>query len=563
MITPQQPTFRDLFTPKLVSALREGYDAGKFRKDFLAGLSVAIVALPLSMAIAIGSGAPPERGLFAAIVGGFLISLLGGSRYQIGGPAGAFIVLVSAALNRHGIDGLLLATLLAGIFLVAVGYLRLGTYIRYIPHPVIIGFTAAIGVIIFTSQLRDLFGLKLAGAEPADLWLKLQTLWSAIGTFNPYAAFIAALTVALITGIREWRPALPSLLIAVVTASLLVYLLKLPVETIGTRFGGIPNSLPAPAVPAFSLEKIRAVLPDALSFAILGGIESLLSAVVADGMTGRRHRSNCELVAQGIANIGSALFGGLVVTGTIARTATNVRAGAVTPLSGIFHAVFLLAAMLVAASLMIHIPLAALAGVLAVVSWGMIEKTAIAGLLRARNADALILLATFLVTIFEDLMAGIAVGVVMGSLVFMHRMASLVAVEAGTSNFAEDQADFISRARPDGQETFDGTEQDAVVYRLSGPLFFGSASTVGTVLERIGHHPKLFVLDFSAVPFVDTPAAEALQTFIKRCRSQNVMVALSGVAPAIRHFLHEEGIPDTMVHFVPSIAAAHDLLKAK
>lgn len=562
MIPASQPAFRDLFTPKLVSALREGYDGAKFRKDFLAGLSVAIVALPLSMAIAIGSGAPPERGLYAAIVGGFLISLLGGSRYQIGGPAGAFIVLVAAALNRHGMDGLLLTTLLAGIFLVAIGFLRLGTYIRYIPHPVIVGFTAAIGVIIFASQLRDLFGLTLAGSEPADLWPKLRTLWAALGTFNPYAAAIAALTMALIVGIREWKPALPSLLIAVVAAAVIAYVFKFPIETIGTRFGGIPSSLPAPALPPFSMEKIRAVLPDAISFALLGGIESLLSAVVADGMTGRRHRSNCELVAQGVANIGTALFGGLVVTGTIARTATNVRAGAVTPISGMLHAIFLLVAMLIAAPLMVHIPLAALGGVLAVVSWGMIEKPAIAGLLRARNADALILLATFFITIFEDLMAGIAVGVVMGSLVFMHRMASLVAVEAGTQNFAEDRADFVNAPRPEGQETFEGATQDVVVYRLSGPLFFGSASTVGTVLERIGHHPKLFVLDFSAVPFVDTPAADALKAFIMRARHHGTQVALSGVAPGIRQLLNEEGIPDTLAHFVPDIASARDFLKS-
>ena len=340
---------------------------------------------------------------------------------------------------------------------------------------------------------------------------------------------------------------------------MLVYIFKLPVETIGSKFGGIPRTLPAPALPVFSLEKIRAVLPDALAFAILGGIELLLSAVVADGMTGRRHRSNCELVAQGVANIGTALFGGLVVTGTIARTATNVRAGSATPISGILHALFILLVMLVAAPVMVHIPLAALGGVLAVVSWGMIEKSAIGGLLRARNADALIFLATFFITIFEDLMAGIAVGVVMGSLVFMHRMASLVAVEAGTQNFAEDRPDFIRTQRPEGAEIFDGAQSDVIVYRLSGPLFFGSASTVGTVLERIGHHPKGFILDFSAVPFVDTPAAEALKAFAARCRRNNTGIAFAGVSPAIRNLLMDEGITDALVHFVPSVEAARHL----
>lgn len=563
MPAQRQPTFAELFTPKLVSALREGYGPERFRKDFFAGLSVAIVALPLSMAIAIGSGAPPERGLYAAIVGGFLVSMFGGSRYQIGGPAGAFIVLVAAVLQRHGMDGLLLTTFLAGILLLAIGFLRLGTYIRFIPDPVIIGFTAAIGTIIFASQMRDLFGLTLAGAEPADLLPKLRVLWDAIGTINVFACAISALTILLIVGLRQWRPAIPGLLIAVAAGGLVVWLFKLPVETIGTRFGGIPGALPAPALPVFSFEKIKAVLPDAFSFALLGGIESLLSAVVADGMTGRRHRSNCELVAQGIANIGTAIFGGLVVTGTIARTATNVRAGAVTPISGMLHSIFLLLAMMLAASLMVHIPLAALGGVLAVVSWGMIDKPAIASLIRARNADAAIFLATFIITIFINLMAGIAIGVVMGSFVFMHRMAALVAVEAGTGNFADDRADFSSTdMRPGGQEIFDGAADDVVVYRLSGPLFFGSASTVGGVLERIGQYPKLFVLDFSGVPYVDTPAADALMGFVTRCKNNQTTVALAGVTPAIQRLLIDEGITADKVIFADSVAAASALGKS-
>lgn len=562
MPAQRQPTFAELFTPKLVSALREGYGPERFRKDFFAGLSVAIVALPLSMAIAIGSGAPPERGLYAAIIGGFLVSMFGGSRYQIGGPAGAFIVLVAAVLQRHGMDGLLLTTFLAGIILLAIGFLRLGTYIRFIPDPVIIGFTAAIGTIIFASQIRDLFGLTLNGAEPADLLPKLRVLWDAIGTINGVACAISALTVLLIIGIREWRPAVPGLLIAVAAGGLAVWLFKLPVETIGTRFGGIPNALPAPALPVFSFEKIKAVLPDAFAFALLGGIESLLSAVVADGMTGRRHRSNCELVGQGIANMGAAIFGGFVVTGTIARTATNVRAGAVTPISGMLHSIFLLLAMMLAASLMVHIPLAALGGVLAVVSWGMIDKASIASLMRARNADAAIFVATFVITIFINLMAGIAIGVVMGSFVFMHRMAALVAVEAGTGTFADDRADFQGTGlRPDGQEIFDGAAEDVVVYRLSGPLFFGSASSVGAVLERIGRYPKLFVLDFSGVPYVDTPAADALLGFVARCRNNQTKVALAGVTPAIQRLLIDEGITTEVATYVETVAAATQLFK--
>src|SRR5215204_4412347 len=321
-----EPTFRELFTPKLVTVLREGYDLRKFQADALSGLTVAIVALPLSMAIAIASGVTPDRGLYTAIVAGFLISALGGSRFQIGGPAGAFIVLVAATVDRHGYDGLALATMMAGLILMAIGFLRLGTYIKYIPHPVTIGFTAGIAVIIFDSQLRELFGLTLPGKEPGPLIPKLAAFWQAIGTINTAAVGIAAVTIGIILGLRRYRPNWPGFLIAVVIAAVLTAVFQLPVETIGSRFGGMPRSLPSPHLPDISLERVQTVLPDAFTFALLGGIESLLSAVVADAMSGRRHRSNCELVAQGFANIGAALFGGLCATGTIARTATNVRA---------------------------------------------------------------------------------------------------------------------------------------------------------------------------------------------------------------------------------------------
>ncbi|RUZ94744.1 SulP family inorganic anion transporter, partial [Mesorhizobium sp. M7A.F.Ca.US.001.02.1.1] len=398
-----KPTFSELFTPKLVTVWREGYTFADFKADAIAGLTVAIVALPLSMAIAIASGVTPERGLYTSIVGGFIISALGGSRFQIGGPAGAFIVLVAATVARVGIDGLLLATMMAGGFLLAIGYLRLGTYIKFIPYPVTVGFTAGIAVIIFSGQIVELFGLKLAGKEPGPLVPKLIAVGEAAGTINPAAILVAVLTIATIAGLKRWRPTWPAMLIAIGLASLVVALLALPAETIGTRFGGIPRSLQMPALPPISLDRMIDVLPDAIAFALLGAIESLLSAVVADGMTGRRHRSNCELVAQGFANIASALFGGICATGTIARTATNVRAGAHGPVSGIVHAAILLALMLVAAPLASYIPLAALAGVLAVVCWNMFEKQAFATLLRASRGDALVLMATFLLVIFRDL----------------------------------------------------------------------------------------------------------------------------------------------------------------
>ena len=374
---PEEPGFAEMFTPKFVSVLREGYGLGDLRSDVVAGLTVAIVALPLSMAIAIASGTTPDRGLYAAIVGGFLVSALGGSRFQIGGPAGAFIVLVAACVQEQGVDGMILATFLAGIILAVAGFLRLGTYIKFIPYPVTVGFTAGIAVIIFASQIRELFGLTLPGSEPAAVVPKITMLAGAIGTINPSAIAVSGLTVAIILLFRKYRPSWPGLLIAVAAAAALASLAHLSVETIGSRFGGIPRELPLPSLPAISAAKIAAVLPHAISFALLGAIKSLLSAVVADGMTGRRHRSNCELVAQGVANMASAAFGGMCVTGTIARTATNVRSGARGPIAGMLHSAFLLLFMVVAAPLASLIPLAALAGVLAVVAWNMAEKARI------------------------------------------------------------------------------------------------------------------------------------------------------------------------------------------
>jgi SulP family sulfate permease len=406
-----RPSFVELFTPKLISVFREGYDGAKLRADVIAGLTVAVVALPLSMAIAIASGASPERGLCTAVIGGFLISALGGSRFQIGGPAGAFIVLVASVIERHGFDGFLLATLLAGCILVGIGFLRLGEFIRHIPHAVLIGFTSGIAVIIFASQLRDLFGLSLVRKEPGPFLPKLEALWHAAPTANFSAILVAALTIGVIVTLRRVRPHWPGLLIAIVAASVAAALLGLSVETIGTRFGGVPSSLPSPALPPIDLAKVVQVLPDAIAIAFLAGIESLLSAVVADAMSGRRHRSNCELVAQGVANIGSALFGGICATGTIARTATNIRSGAVGPVSGMLHSAFLLAFMVLAAPLASYIPLAALAGLLSVVAWNMAERHQFAAVLRDRRGEAVVLLVTFGLTVFHELIEGIGAGV--------------------------------------------------------------------------------------------------------------------------------------------------------
>jgi SulP family sulfate permease len=555
----ERPRFSELFAPKLLTVLREGYGLRDMRADVLAGLTVAIVALPLSMAIAIASGASPERGLFTAVVGGFIISFLGGSRFQIGGPAAAFTVVVATTIAHHGLDGLLLATLMAGVFLVAIGLLRLGSYIKFIPYPVTVGFISGIAVILFAGQIHDLLGLTLASAEPPDFVPKLQAIGAAIGTVNPAAVAVSLGTVAVIAGLKRWRPTWPGILIAVVLGGVAVVALGLPVETIGTRFGGIPDTLPAPALPTFSLAKMEAVLPDAITFALLGAIESLLSAMVADGMTGRRHRSNMELVAQGLANIGASLFGGLPATGTIARTATNIRSGARGPVAGMLHAGFVILFMLVAAPLASYIPLAGLAGVLVVVAWNMAEKHEIATLIRTSWGDALVLVATLGLTVFRGLTEAIIVGFALGALLFIHRMSVSTGLEQ-LPPIPEDKADDTGPARvPYDPRT--GADPDVVVYRITGAFFFGAAGTVSAVLDRIADRHKAFVLDFSAVPFIDTTAANAIATVARKAHRGGVAVFVSGASDAIRGALVSRGMAAPLVRYEAdldrAIAAAH------
>ncbi|HEX5210405.1 MAG TPA: SulP family inorganic anion transporter [Pseudolabrys sp.] len=404
-----------LYRPKLATVLTEGYGLPSFRRDAVAALTVAIVALPLSMAIAVASGVTPDRGLYTAIIGGFLVSALGGSRYQIGGPAGAFIVLVAATVAKFGIEGLLVTVLLSGLMLTLIGLSRLGSLIRHIPHAVTVGFTCGIAITILASQFKDLGGLTLPGAEPGPLLPKLAALWQALPTASPAALAVGIGSATMIFLLRILRPNWPGMLFAVACASLAAALLPLPIETIGSHFGGIPRGLPTPHLPTLTLSLVLDVLPSALSFTLLGGIESLLSAKVADGMTGRKHRSNMELVAQGIANMASALFGGICVTGTIARTATNIRAGARSPLSGIMHAGFLLLFILVAAPLASFIPLSALAGVLVVVAWNMAEKKEFLALLRDWRS-AVVLIATFTLTLIVNLTAGIIAGCLLAAM---------------------------------------------------------------------------------------------------------------------------------------------------
>jgi SulP family sulfate permease len=531
------------FTPKLVTVLREGYGFSAFKADALAGLTVAIVALPLSMAIAIASGASPERGLYTAIIGGFIISALGGSRFQIGGPAAAFVVLLSSITARHGFEGLLLATFLAGAMLFIAGFLKLGTYIKYVPHPVTVGFTAGIAVLIGASQIKELLGLTLSGPEPAAIVPKLEALWAAAATVNPATAGLAFASVALILALRKWRPHWPAFLIAVAVASIVVWLFGFDTMTIASRFGGIPHSPPLPQLPPFDGATVLAILPDAFAIALLGGIESLLSAVVGDSLSGRRHRPNAELVAQGFANMACALFGGITATGTIARTATNVRAGAHGPISGMLHSAILLAVMLIAAPLAGYIPLAVLGAILVVVAWNMVERAEFKALIGASWGDAAVLIVTLVLTVFRDLTEGILVGVLLGSLLFMHRMAEAIDVQSGWHDDG------------DADEPEIETVKGVIVHRIVGALFFGASGTVSQVLERINEPPRAHIIDLTHVSFADSTAAHLLRTFIRRAKAKGAAVYLAGASTGLRDALAKYGLQESDAPHLPTVDA--------
>lgn len=549
-----EPARSPLFLPKLVTTLRGGYRLGDLRRDAVAGLTVAIIALPLAMALAIASGTTPDKGLVTAIVAGFLISACGGSRFQIGGPTGAFIPVVFAIIIHHGYDGLVLATLMASAMLVLAGMLRMGALLRYMPQPLITGFTAGIAVIIFTSQLKDLLGLRIEQL-PAEFLPKLAALAADLGSFNGWALALALACVALIVGLRRVAPTAPGFLVAVVAASLLVAVSGLPVETIGSRFGQIPATLSMPALPEFSWARAVELLPSAFTIAFLAGVESLLSAVVADGMAGGRHRSNTELIAQGIANAGSALVGGLPATGAIARTATNVRAGGRTPVSGMLHALFILLFMLLLADWMRFVPLPALAGVLVVVAWNMSEHRHFRHTLSAPWGDRLVLLLTFALTVLVDLTIAIEVGMVVAAFVFMRRMASVVEVGAGVRMLDDDLLDPRSDPLPSQRDALpDGVE----VFQVSGPLFFAATDRLDEVLDQFFKSPRVFILRTRLVPFIDASGVHALAKLAERCRRQGTVLILSGLQPQPREVLAQMGLraDGHWLHFAEGFDAA-------
>ena len=528
------PAWR-LFVPKLITVLRQGYSFADFRHDTTAGLTVAIVALPLSLALAIASGTTPDRGLITAVVAGFLISALGGSRFQIGGPTGAFVVVVFNVIAQHGYDGLLVATLLAGAMLIIAGFAQLGTWIKYIPQPVITGFTAGIAVVIFSSQVKDLFGLQMT-AVPADFIEKWRAYAQHAASADAASMTLAAVALAIILLARRFAPKLPGFLLAVLFASVIAWLFSTGVPTIGSKFGALPNTLPEPHLPDLSWLQIKAVLPSAFTIAFLAGVESLLSAVIADGMTGRRHRSNCELVAQGVANIASTVFGGIPATGAVARTATNIRSGSRSPISGMLHAAFLLLFMLLLGPLIAYIPLASLAAVLVVVAWNMSEVHRFRALLTAPAGDRVVLLLTFFLTVLLDLTVAIAVGVVLAAIMFMHRMAEAVAIQNRGELLDRDIDDF-RRPKTDTYTRRAGLPAGVEVFELRGPFFFGAASKLTDVLERIGQPPKVYVLLMREVPLVDATGAHALREFIDRCHRVGTIVILAEIRPAVRSTL--------------------------
>jgi len=549
-----------LYVPKLVTVLRQGYGAPDLRHDLVAGLTVAIVALPLAMALAIASGTSPAKGLQTAIVAGFLISALGGSRVQIGGPTAAFVPVVFTVIEKFGFGGLLLCTLLAGLMLIAAGLLRIGTLMKYMPQPVITGFTAGIAVSIFLSQIKDLLGLNM-GAVPAEFFARIAAYAQHLRDPNPVAALLALGCLAVIIAQRRWRPAWPGFLIAVAGATVAAALLGVHAETIGTRFGGIPAQLPQFTLPHIPFERTRELFPSSFTIAFLAGVESLLSAVVADGMIGGRHRSNCELVAQGTANVAAALFGCLPATGALARTATNVRAGARSPLAGMFHALFLLLFMLVLAPWMGYVPLAALAAVLLVVAWNMAELESFKHLLQGPIGDRVVLLLTFALTVMFDLTVAIEVGLVLAAFLFMHRMSEVVAMKSDVALIEEDSDDFAGASAPNQRAQLpEGVE----AFQVSGPLFFAVANRLDDVLNQFPRPPRVFILRLRLVPLIDASGVTALRQLLKRTSHAGTRVILSGLREQPLAILTQMGlVPDGVrLRFAANFAEALELAQA-
>lgn len=520
-----------LFLPKTFSLLRiKAYTRNQVQTDVMSGIIVGVLALPLAIAFAIASGVTPEKGLITAVVAGFIISFLGGSRVQIGGPTGAFVVIVYGVVQNYGIEGLIISTILAGVILVAFGLLRLGTLIRFIPIPLVVGFTSGIAVIIFSSQVNDFLGLGIEDI-PSGFGAKWGIYLSNIRQINPATAGIAVFTVLISVYSKRITTKIPGAFIAIIVTTLAVWLLKLPVQTIESVFGQIPRSFSFAGFENFRMADIVNYIEPAITIAMLGAIESLLSAVVADGMIGSRHRSNTELIAQGIANIASGIFAGIPATGAIARTATNVKNGARTPVAGMVHALTLLLIMLFFGKYAAMIPMACLAGILVVVAYNMSEWRSFVSILRGSRYDVIVLLTTFLLTVFADLTVAIQVGMILAALLFMQRMSKLSEVTA-----IEPEGDFI--------EDYSGLPEGISVYEINGPFFFGAANRYKEVLKEAGIRSQMLILRMRNVPFIDATGMHNFKEVLKTLRDYKVEVVLSGVRPEVEKELLEAGIEE-------------------
>lgn len=547
--------FQD-YIPKLFLCFKEGYNKSFFLNDLFAGISVGIIALPLAIAFAIGSGVLPERGLFTAIVAGFLISLLGGSRVQIGGPTGAFVIVVYTIIQKHGYDGLAVATIIAGILMILMGIARFGVFLKFIPFPVTTGFTTGIALVIFTSQIKDFFGLQIDKVPPQFIE-KCTMFCLQAYTWNKWAFLVASSTLIFIFILRRYYPKLPGAIIAVVLATALGYFFSLPLETIQSKFGEIPRVLPTPSFPEISYDLIKNVFPDAITIALLGAIESLLSAVVADGITGHRHRSNCELVAQGLANIGSIIFGGIPATGAIARTSANIRMGAKTPIAGIIHSITLLLLMLLLAPLSAKIPLCALSAVLIYVAWNMSELGHFIEILRSQKSEALILLITFLLTVLIDLSVAVQVGVILAAVIFVKKMTDNTSVEV--CRILIDENSHETPELQDSEILFrKDIPEDVTVFEINGPFFYSVADLLSETLTKLDKTPRVFILRMRKVPIVDTTGIRALKEFKVMCDKKGIVFLISGMQEKIRNKFKDTSVESTIGkdHIFPDIDSA-------
>lgn len=524
---------------KLFSCLKT-YDKKTFMSDLMAGIIVGIVALPLAIAFGIASGVTPEKGIITAIVAGLVISLFGGSKVQIGGPTGAFIIIIYGIIQKYGFEGLTIATLMAGFFLVLFGLLRLGTIIKYIPYPIVVGFTSGIAVTIFTTQIKDLFGLTLP-SNPSDFIEKWGVYLQNFNTIDPWCALIGVASVAVIAVTPRFSKKIPGSLIAIILMTIVALLLKnfagvLSIETIGDRFS-ISNELPAAQVPDMNWETIKSLVSPAITIAILGAIESLLSATVADGVIGDHHDSNTELVAQGLANIASPLFGGIPATGAIARTMTNINNGGKTPVAGIIHAVVLLLIFLFLMPLAKYIPMGCLAGVLVVVSYGMCGWRSFLELMKNPKSDVTVLLITFFLTIIFDLTIAIEVGLIIACLLFMKRMSETTDVKAITEEIDLNQDAEFSTGNLDHLIIPQGVE----VYEINGPYFFGAGNKFEEIMASFGDRPKVRIIRMRKVPFVDSTGIHNLTNLCEMSKKEGIQIVLSGVREKVNGQLEHAG----------------------